>query len=639
MLKRFNYKLRSSSQALLWLLIIGGGIFVFWRVTQTSKIPNLLANPGFEVDGLAGWKIISEGPVKIVPQSPPDDPNNIVLRLDVPQGSGVGIGQYIMVSPLQRYKFEANYRPVDKGQQFAKIVLRVSQFNQAGELIKEEEFLSLEQLDSTLTGNARQLGWSSFAHNFIMDEQTTTVEIGMGFLGDQTSLVEIDDLVFQANPTWFGAIRGDLVALSALLLLAAMLIYQLSRTVWPIRRKVFINGSLALASLILTLIIAEIAVWFIPIRLMSMARVWPTGYHIPFMDGENYRLVKNYPPTAYTYQVQGRPVTHLIMSNSIGVRDVELPAPADDKSLILVLGDSMTFGLGIQNINDTWPRYLDEQIDEIMVGPDRYHVINGGVSGYNTFQEISFFKTLIKEMEQQGVKPKIVLLSFFSGIWERNLYGPEGRFGIVNDVLVYNSFRRTILNLPAHLIGQSSFDDLKLIGSSRINRLNEFHRFLLSKSRLYFILSILLTNRFGGEDWMLSSPDFDDPTTINYEALKLFREVAEANNIHPIVAFLPGHYAFEEQLFEVNKEVSEQLSSICQELGLIFLDPFENMQKQGINKDNALERLTLVFDLHYSPEGNLLYAKALAPLLVDYLNEFEAISPLSPGQETRSENE
>ena len=58
---------------------------------------------------------------------------------------------------------------------------------------------------------------------------------------------------------------------------------------------------------------------------------------------------------------------------------------------------------------------------------------------------------------------------------------------------------------------------------------------------------------------------------------------------------------------------------MCQNLGITFLNPYENMEKLGINGQNSKQKLTLVYNRHYNYTGNLLYAQALAPLLADYL--------------------
>jgi len=383
-----------------------------------------------------------------------------------------------------------------------------------------------------------------------------------------------------------------------------------------VRRKVLINTGLTAVSLILAVITAEIAIRFIPLDLIGMN--WPAGYHISYLDGQSYRLAKNYPATFITNAYGGQ---NLIMSNSLGVRDVELPA-SDDEQIVLVLGDSMTFGAAVKEVNETWPRRLDEQIAQIRPGPEKYHVVNAGVSGYNTFQEVWLFQTLIKDMEQQGSKPKVALLSFMSGIWQRNFYGTEGLFSVLNDVIMYTSLKRAILNLPQRLIDQSGFDDLKFIGPSRIN---SFHQYLLTKSRLYFVLSVLLALRQGVSETDLSKVD---PVAMNYEALKSFKEVAAAHDIQPVVAYLPGYDLFALDHQDENQKLVADLSTLCQRLDLTFINPYANMQQMGVNGDNAKEKLTLVYDSHYSPAGNLLYAQTLAPLLADYLARLQTSSPV-----------
>ena len=64
-----------------------------------------------------------------------------------------------------------------------------------------------------------------------------------------------------------------------------------------------------------------------------------------------------------------------------------------------------------------------------------------------------------------------------------------------------------------------------------------------------------------------------------------------------------------------------------------FINPYDNMQQLGITGDNAKEKLTLVYNRHYSAAGNLLYAKALAPLVADYLTGLQESAASSPGQE------
>ncbi len=64
---------------------------------------------------------------------------------------------------------------------------------------------------------------------------------------------------------------------------------------------------------------------------------------------------------------------------------------------------------------------------------------------------------------------------------------------------------------------------------------------------------------------------------------------------------------------------TSQLHELCEDLGLAFIDPMAKMRREGITAQNAHYKLTHIHDAHYSLAGNALYAKALAPLLVEHL--------------------
>ena len=68
-------------------------------------------------------------------------------------------------------------------------------------------------------------------------------------------------------------------------------------------------------------------------------------------------------------------------TNSLGLRDREFaPTPTPGVMRILAVGDSWTFGLGV-NLPETWPKQLERALGERGV---KAEVINAGVSGYST---------------------------------------------------------------------------------------------------------------------------------------------------------------------------------------------------------------------------------------------------------------
>lgn len=95
-----------------------------------------------------------------------------------------------------------------------------------------------------------------------------------------------------------------------------------------------------------------------------------------------------------------------VSTNSFGMRDDEFPLEKPEKSIrILVLGDSFTFGLGVEQ-SAIYP----EQLERILNREEaefHYSVLNGGVGGYNTEQELKWLK-------EKGLafEPDIVIVGF-----------------------------------------------------------------------------------------------------------------------------------------------------------------------------------------------------------------------------------
>jgi hypothetical protein len=604
---------QSSSKLKIFLLLLGLGLvaLLVWRLTQPITAANLLTNPDFASGDLSGWRVAQTGLGQATAQQVDQQ---TLLALEIPDtaaGSWSGVGQRLPVSPLQRYRLKVDYRLPDAGQHSARLILRVTQFDKTGRAIKTAEFSNPEPLGSGQPNG--QLTWASQQQIFVTGERAAEVEVGLGLAGLQATRLQLDNAVLELYPTSLGRLSQDGLAVVSLVVLLGLVIYGLGRLLWPFRRQLLVNTGLAIASLGVTLLLVEIAVRYIPINLISPN--WPTGYHIPYIDGKSYRLSANYPAT---YVADNEGDQHLVMSNSVGVRDVEIPE-VPNQSLVLVLGDSMTFGWAVSDINNTWTRRLDAEVAGLRPETN-YHFVNAGVSGYNTFQEVYLFEALVNDMTQKGLKPKVALLSFFSGIWERNLYGSQGRFSILNGAIMYTSVRRALLELAGRLVDQSQIDDLKLIGASR---LNHPHQFLITHSRLYFILSLLLVNQVD-ENWDAYPAAGDDPQATNYEAIRLFKEVAVANGIQPVVAYLPADNLFAPDKLAKNQELVGELAQICDRLELSFINPYGNMKKLGINGQNAKEKLTLIYNRHYSAAGNALYAKALAPLLADLLGQQSA---------------
>lgn len=93
--------------------------------------------------------------------------------------------------------------------------------------------------------------------------------------------------------------------------------------------------------------------------------------------------------------------------NSQGLREERLLGPAGPRTRrIIAVGDSFTLGYSVEE-KQTWVRRLEALL---RARDPAWEVINAGVPGYSTWQELSYL-----EEEGEKLKPEAVLLGFFIG--------------------------------------------------------------------------------------------------------------------------------------------------------------------------------------------------------------------------------
>jgi hypothetical protein len=161
---------------------------------------------------------------------------------------------------------------------------------------------------------------------------------------------------------------------------------------------------LALISLTVTLIVAEVVLRATsPIEFMRPpeavpAHAWRELLHTrSSIPGLSYELAPN-----RVTQHGGATIT----TNSFGMRDVE-PVPPDAASTcnIIVLGDSYTFGFGVE-ANETYPKVLEQRLVAQAAG-NEVQVLNFGVGGYNTRDE-----ALVLEHKGRLWDPSLIIVGY-----------------------------------------------------------------------------------------------------------------------------------------------------------------------------------------------------------------------------------
>jgi hypothetical protein len=94
--------------------------------------------------------------------------------------------------------------------------------------------------------------------------------------------------------------------------------------------------------------------------------------------------------------------------NSLGMRGPEIEETKTSGTFrVLAIGDSFTFGIGVRD-EDTFVRRLEKQLNAQNTPGVKYEVLNTGIEGYNTRDEI-----ITLEHRWLKLQPDLVLITFY----------------------------------------------------------------------------------------------------------------------------------------------------------------------------------------------------------------------------------
>ncbi|OGL46982.1 MAG: hypothetical protein A2W05_00990, partial [Candidatus Schekmanbacteria bacterium RBG_16_38_10] len=171
-----------------------------------------------------------------------------------------------------------------------------------------------------------------------------------------------------------------------------------------------------------------------------------------------------------------------INTNSIGLRDREFGEKKQGVFRILVVGDSQTFGHGIE-AEDTYPKVLERLLAK-NIPNKKIEVINAGVGGYCTFQEFQYLKE-----SGFALEPDLVLVGFFIG----NDFGENNAFSVIK------------------FTERKSYNELDLFLSSKSHAYNFFKNRFYKFLAKYTLMNMKKDNipkviKIGGEDIYFPNP-------------------------------------------------------------------------------------------------------------------------------------
>ncbi len=303
-----------------------------------------------------------------------------------------------------------------------------------------------------------------------------------------------------------------------------------------------------------------------------------------------------------------------ISTNSLGMRDREVPPKEAGVYRILVNGDSWTFGPGVE-IGQTFPKVLEARLNAAF--PDRrFEVFNAGVEGYGTDQELLLLRRHIDE-----IKPDLVLLEFYPG-------------NDVSDNLAGDRFRVEGGKLAAN----TAYLDNKVGWRMLSYELKKaFYVYGWFSDRLYVAVRVLTEwlgmhpalrlQGFSKQDILLrKSPEYVERGWRLTEALVgEFKKETEVHGARLVVLVLPDVIEYDETRWNELKEKfglreadfdleksSASARTVCERQSLTCLDLLQALRRQ-----NVRQSATLPADGHFNAAGHELVARELAVFLAD----------------------
>ncbi len=163
-------------------------------------------------------------------------------------------------------------------------------------------------------------------------------------------------------------------------------------------RRLFANLALTAAALAVAFILGELGVRALQ-RYGLLADFQKQAVFAPVEYGGKFRVSKN-----ETLGWELDPKDPLI--NADGFRGGEYDVGKSDAIRIVVLGDSVTFGRGVP-LESTYAKVLEDRLNRKDRDGLRYEVLNLGVGGYNSRQQLEFYKTKGRKYE-----PDLLVIGF-----------------------------------------------------------------------------------------------------------------------------------------------------------------------------------------------------------------------------------
>lgn len=263
--------------------------------------------------------------------------------------------------------------------------------------------------------------------------------------------------------------------------------------------------------------------------------------------------------------------------NRAGYRDDE---PRPGRRRIVVLGDSVSFGLGVRQ-EEIWPSLLEQRLQREGIQPGA--VENLAIWAYNTANEADALRE-----DGLPLRPEVVILQFY-----------------MNDFSIAPPPKPGAAAAPPPSLGQR----LVALKNRLLFRSALYRRLYQAGTGLSFALfHDLRRRRFpdtlndaeprGQSARLRDTPD--DADVAAFREVHAIRDLARGHGARLLVILSPDEVQLFTRRFDV---INERMHAFCAREGIDLLDPLPVYRA-------APDRLDLFYDgVHYSPRGHALLAR------------------------------
>lgn len=342
-----------------------------------------------------------------------------------------------------------------------------------------------------------------------------------------------------------------------------------------------------------------------------------TDIQLEWIGSRNYMLDKDLiysriPNGSWTWSTGE--FDEIVTSNNLGFRDKPIGKKEKGTYRIIAVGDSFTFGHGIRDVNDTYPKQLESYL-QTLIPHKSIEVINAGEKGYSPDQEYTLIRKKIVDLD-----PDLIIWNFsipgdiYNLVHQSGFPNPS-LYDIRNDKLVP-------LNAKYNWLYASNYF--------------RYHFPILNKSYLYNIGVRLIS-----DTPVLSRKSVNSSiNTMHWAAKKIQLEVEDVfelskrHKFQLLVTFLPYPVVFE-QTFK-NSDIARVVDSIelnIHKQNVAFVNVQKEMtddliqaqdQLQDGDKKNVLGYHIATYssyyhtiDYHFNEKGT----RAAAQIIGNYIHE------------------